>query len=164
MRQHFQKLKADRVDQVSYFQRLLANRTSDGARNCTIRAVESKTLASSIFDCYAPTSFVMTEFLFKSLHTNHGCPMTGDHMACPLPDRDFRSHDCLCESVINEECGIYHLSTRTTDFHEERITTFDRQEFEGKMSELYLIANNVRMSVGSFAHHAKKNSLRLVGI
>ena len=164
MRQHFQKLKSDGIDQISYFQRLLANRTSDGARNCTIKAVGSKELATSIFDCYAPTSFVMTDFLFKSLHTNHGCPMTGDHLACPLPDRDFRSHDCLCESIINEDCGIYHLSTRTADFHEEQIATFDRKEFERKMSELYLIANNIRMSPKLFAQHAKRNSLRIVGI
>jgi hypothetical protein len=144
----FRNLKAQGVDQVSLYQRMLANRTSDTPRDCAVKHALDHTKGTSIFDCFAPTQFVINEFLLKSVHMNHGCPMTGDHTACPLPDRDRRSHDCMCESVILEDCSMFHLSTRVGDYEDSRNTKHAPALFQGKISELFLIANNIKIGGG----------------
>eukprot|EP01034_Spumella_vulgaris_P021876 gene21876-27951_t len=129
--------------------RMLANRTSDTPRDCAVKHALDQTKGTSVFDCFAPSQYTINEFLLKSVHLNHGCPLTGDHLACPLPDRDPRSHDCMCESVIVEDCSMYHLSTRVRDYEDSRNTRHAASLFQGQISELYLIANNIRLGASN---------------
>lgn len=107
--QTIRKMKGKHVDQLTFQQIMLVNKT-ESPRNCLIDKVHQK---KSIFDCFHSFNQIMATHSLKSIHLGHKCPLTGYHSACPPHSMQPRLFDCRCinENEFPSVCSFIHFST-----------------------------------------------------
>lgn len=95
-------------DQILYKQVWVANKT-EVVFDCVNEQLRNK---RSMYDCFAPTQFPVSNHGVKPLHIGHRCPLTSYHEAC---DED-RRYNCACESLTTAPCAFIHFSLRNKKY------------------------------------------------